>query len=133
MPRTNKATEPMRRTSGEPARANGLVNEVLTLAEAADYLRLGETDVLQLVQEQGLPARQLGPEWRFLKSAIQDWLGAGPAPRSNKQAWMALAGVWKNDPFQEEMRKEISPAKTGTSPVLLSAEAGATITEPPED
>src|SRR5277367_5054010 len=48
--------------------------EVLTLVEAAAYLRLTEADVLRMVDEQGLSARQLGKEWRFLKSAIQDWL-----------------------------------------------------------
>ena len=40
--------------------------EVLTLAEAAAYLRLAEKDLVRLVCEQGLPGRRLGHEWRFL-------------------------------------------------------------------
>lgn len=46
-------------------------------------------------------------EWRFLKSAIQDWLRIGTRPTSNKAAWMALAGVWKDDPYVEGELKEI--------------------------
>jgi excisionase family DNA binding protein len=80
---------------------------VLTLSEAAAYLRLPEADVLLLIQEQGLPARQVGSEWRFLAAAIRDWLRMGTRPKSNKQAWMELAGVWKDDPCFEEMVHEI--------------------------
>jgi excisionase family DNA binding protein len=80
---------------------------VLTLAEAAVYLRLPEADVIRLVDEQALPARRLGDEWRFLKEAIRDWMRTGTSPKSNKEAWMTLAGVWKNDPHLEEVLQEI--------------------------
>ena len=100
MPGTKKHAKP----ASESVGGNGPVaTDVLTLAEAAAYLRLPATDVLRLVEEQGLPARRLGDEWRFLKTAIQDWLRTGTAPKSNKEAWMALAGVWKDDPFKEDM------------------------------
>ncbi len=58
-----RATKSRQRRSAPP---NGLAAEVLTLSEAAPYLRLSEPDVLQLIQEQGLPARQVGTEWRLL-------------------------------------------------------------------
>jgi excisionase family DNA binding protein len=80
---------------------------VLTLPEAAAYLRFPERDVLRLVEEQGLPARRLGKEWRFLKSAIGSWLSTSEAPRSSKEAWLKLAGVWKDDPTLPELREEI--------------------------
>ena len=86
--------------------ANGVLWEVLTLAEAAAYLRLPEGEVLRMVREQGLHAREVGAEWRFLKTAIDDWLRSGPPPSSNKGAWMALAGVWKDDPYVEDELKE---------------------------
>jgi excisionase family DNA binding protein len=82
--------------------ANGPLVEVLTLPEAAAYLRLSEKQVLQLVDEQGLPARQLGHERRFLKSAIQHWLSRGIASAANKAAQIAVAGSWKNDPLVNE-------------------------------
>lgn len=72
MPRTTKPTGTAPLAS--PA-ANGPTQpDVLTLAEAAAYLRLTEEDVLRLVNEQALPARRLGNEWRFLKAAVQHWL-----------------------------------------------------------
>ncbi len=43
----------------------------------------------------------------FLKEAIRDWMRTGPASKSNKEAWMALAGVWKDDPRWEELLQEI--------------------------
>src|SRR5207247_4411962 len=82
-----------------PQAVNGPVGEVLTLAEAAAYLRLPEEEVLRMVREQNLHARQVGSEWRFLKAAIQDWLRAGtPSLQGNKEAWMSLAGKYRDDP-----------------------------------
>jgi excisionase family DNA binding protein len=91
-----------------PPEATAPAYDVLTLGEAAGYLRLSESEVLRLVREQNLPARQAGTEWRFLKSVIQDWLRTGsPPPKSNKEAWMELAGAWKDDPYVEAELKEI--------------------------
>ena len=71
----------------------------MTLAEAAAYLRLAEADVLRLIDEQALPARRIGQEWRFLKAAIQQWLSAASsAPELRKAAQLALAGKYKDDP-----------------------------------
>jgi excisionase family DNA binding protein len=78
----------------------------LTLPEAAAYLRVSEAEVVRLVQQQDLPGRLLGTEWRFLKTAIQDWLQT-PAPRGSKEAVLSVAGAWKDDPYLEEELKEI--------------------------
>jgi excisionase family DNA binding protein len=107
MPRTKKKSEPDLPQETGLLAENGALNEVFTLSEAAAYLRLAESEVLRLVQEQYLPARKVGSEWRFLKTAIQDWLRSGTAPKSNKEAWMELAGVWKDDPKLAEMLDEI--------------------------
>jgi excisionase family DNA binding protein len=81
------------------AGANGLANEVLTTAEVAAYLRIPEADVLDLVHSQNLPGRFTGRDWRFLKSAIQQWLSTtAPTPQSRKEAQLALAGKYKDDP-----------------------------------
>jgi excisionase family DNA binding protein len=88
--------------------------DVLTLSEAAAYLRLPEAQVLQLVREQDLPARQAGSEWRFLLGAIRDWLSKGKPPTSNKEAWMRLAGVWKDDPFFDDFLREINKERNAT-------------------
>src|SRR4051794_13913718 len=85
---------------------NGARNEVLTLPEAAAYLRLAEREVVDLIQTQDLPARLVGSEWRLLKSAIQDWLRTGTSFKSSKEAWLSLAGTSKNDPDLEGIVEE---------------------------
>jgi excisionase family DNA binding protein len=93
MPRTQRkpALQP-------PAPAmNGPTFDVLTLAEAAAYLRLPDTEVVELVQMQDMPGRRAGTEWRFLKSAIQEWLSR-PQPKYSKEAQLAAAGSFKDDP-----------------------------------
>lgn len=91
------------------ASANGVAPtaaEVFTLPEAAAYLRVSETDLLQLVDDQALPGRQFGVEWRFLKSAIQDWLRTPPKP-GTREAILSTAGAWKDDPYVEAELEEI--------------------------
>jgi excisionase family DNA binding protein len=82
------------------------IGDVLTLAEAAAYLRLSVDDVLQLIAEQGLPARRLGNEWRMLKSAIDKWLSQEFVD-TGKAAQLDLAGAWKDDPLVDEELQEI--------------------------
>jgi excisionase family DNA binding protein len=107
MPQTKAKPEPAPEPASPPSTGgNGPTAEVLTLAEAAAYLRLPETDVLRFVEEQDLPARQVDKEWRVLKGAIQTWLST-PVARSAKQGIWAAAGSLKNDPYLEEMLQEI--------------------------
>src|SRR5712692_7242525 len=97
-----------RRNGPIPGTATEVVDqsiEVLTVSEAAAYLRVAEADVLRLVHLQELPGRQIGNEWRFLKAGLQDWLRT-PARKSGKEAFLALAGAWKNDPDIEEIVRE---------------------------
>jgi excisionase family DNA binding protein len=99
MARPKSKTGPTSQPGPPSPAVNGPVEEVLTLAEAAAYLRLRESDVIQLVHSQGLPARFTGTEWRFLKAAIQQWLGTGtPNPEMRKAAQLAAAGAFKDDP-----------------------------------
>ena len=58
--------------------------EVLTLAEAAKYLRVSQEDVVRSIGPAGLPGRRFGDDWRFLKSALQAWLAMPPAPSSQE-------------------------------------------------
>ena len=105
MPRPKRNPEPTPQPAVSPT-SNGPLADVLTLAEAAAYLRLPETEVVRLVNYQDLPGRLAGSEWRFLKSAIQEWLSK-PIPRPSKEAQLAVAGMWKDDPYAEEELKEI--------------------------
>lgn len=77
--------------------------EVLTLAEAAAYLRVPEAELVRTAGSQGLPGRRIGSEWRFSRAAIQDWLRRP----SMKENLLQLAGSWKDDPYLDDMLKEI--------------------------
>jgi excisionase family DNA binding protein len=77
---------------------------VLTLAEAAAYLRVSEDEVDELAAQGELPGRIIRGQWRFLKAALQDWLRW---PTSQKTRLMQLAGAWKDDPYFDEMLDQI--------------------------
>jgi excisionase family DNA binding protein len=77
--------------------------ELLTLREAAAYLRVDENRVLQMAQQGALPGRRLGDEWRFFKGALQAWLSNAP---SYKERLMELAGAWKDNPYLEEIVRQ---------------------------
>ena len=81
-------------------------DRVLTLSEIAAYLRIPENAIFKLVGEQGLPGRQIGREWRFLRSAVDEWLRT-PMNKSSKEALLAMAGKWKDDPHLNEMLAQI--------------------------
>jgi excisionase family DNA binding protein len=102
--RTNQATTTVASPGGEPSpvRAAGWP-EVLTLAEAAAYLRVAEAELGRIAGSQGMPGRRIGFEWRFSRAAIQDWLRRP----SMKESLLRLAGSWKHDPYLDEMLEDI--------------------------
>ena len=108
MPRIKEKPEAKKKLTSKVkpnlAEANGA--EVLTLAEAARFLRVSEGEILRLVGPQSIPGRQIGSEWRFLKSALRAWLATPPNP-SSKEALLSLAGAWKDDPNLKELVKGI--------------------------
>jgi excisionase family DNA binding protein len=50
--------------------------EVLTLEEAAELLRVSADDVRALAESGELPARRIGETWRLTRTAVLGWLGA---------------------------------------------------------
>jgi excisionase family DNA binding protein len=50
--------------------------DVLTLREAADYLRLSERALYDLARGRRLPCLQLGGKWLFPRAPLQRWLAA---------------------------------------------------------
>jgi excisionase family DNA binding protein len=104
------ATKTKLRKGGRGAKttaANHTIDgDVLTLSEAAAYLRVSENTVLEMFHEQGLPGRKVGADWRFLRSALDDWLRT-PVRKSSKEELLAMAGAWKDDPFLDEILCEI--------------------------
>jgi hypothetical protein len=105
MPRTKKHQAcPQSQSQPTPLSVNGPSGEVLTLADAAAYLRLPETEVVGLVHSLGLPGRCVANEWRFLKAAVQHWLAtASPTWETRKAAILELAGKYKEDSDLEQI------------------------------
>jgi excisionase family DNA binding protein len=96
-------TEP--RQPAQPTNQATANPDVLTLAEAAAYLRVREEELLRSLDTGGLPGRQIGEEWRFLKSALQEWLRTPPR-KSGRAALLAMAGTFKNDPDLDAIVRE---------------------------
>jgi excisionase family DNA binding protein len=48
-------------------------NDIMTLEEVADYLRLKPQTIYTWAQEKKIPAAKLGKEWRFRRSLIDKW------------------------------------------------------------
>lgn len=52
-------------------------DEVLTLEDVAELLRVPVSAVSDRAQAGELPGRRLGEEWRFSRAAVLEWLATG--------------------------------------------------------
>jgi PTS system nitrogen regulatory IIA component len=51
------------------------MEDILTLEEVANYLRVSEGTVYEWAQKGEIPAGKIGTVWRFRKSDIEQWVG----------------------------------------------------------
>jgi len=49
-------------------------DEILTIKQVADYLKVNERAVYKLAQEGGIPTVKIANQWRFRRSMIDGWL-----------------------------------------------------------
>lgn len=80
---------------------------VLTLEDAAAFLRLPEETVERRAALGEIPGRQIEGAWRFLLSALEDWLRR-PDPRS---VLLSQAGALAEDESLEELLAQIYAAR----------------------
>lgn len=66
---------------------------VLTFTEAAEYLRIPEETLKLLTDRGGVPGREIEGEWRFSRSALDEWL-KGPL---RKEMLRSQAGAFADD------------------------------------
>ena len=105
MPQTRTPIPRSKRPKRSPTpRPVSLAAEVLTLAEAAAYLRVSSEEVDTLASRGDLPGRKIGEQWRFHRSALVDWLSQ-PSPA---ERLMRHAGAAKDDPYREELPRMIA-------------------------
>lgn len=48
--------------------------EILTFADVCELLRLSKPAVLRAIKGEGLPARKIGQQWRFIRSEVMAWM-----------------------------------------------------------
>lgn len=59
-------------------------NEIMTMKEVAEYLKLNEKTAYRLTSEGKIPAFKVGGSWRFRKSEIDRWI-SDQEKQSNKK------------------------------------------------
>ncbi len=104
MPQTRTPARPRKRSKAKHAPvATSSSEDVLTLQEAAAYLRVSAEEVDSLATRCVLPGRKIGDQWRFHRSALVDWL----CQSSPVERLMRHAGAAKDDPYRDEMLRMI--------------------------
>jgi excisionase family DNA binding protein len=83
------------------------IPDVLTLEEASGYLRLSIETVASLALKGNIPGRKIENDWRFLKSAIDDWLRA----KNNSSILLSQAGILADDESLAQLRESIYQAR----------------------
>jgi len=51
-------------------------DEILTLQEVAEYLKLNEKTIYRLAQRGELPGFKAGGSWRFRRGDIEEWIAS---------------------------------------------------------
>ena len=53
-------------------------DDIMTMDELAEYLKISKSTLYKLVQDGKLPGQKIGKRWRFHKEAIDEWLKQHP-------------------------------------------------------
>lgn len=90
-------------------------DEVLTIKEVADYLKMNERTIYKLVQNGKIPAAKIASQWRLKKDLINEWLEYHMKSLEEDE----LAGL---DHDQEDKVVEVTPllSENGFSSTLHS-------------
>ena len=49
-------------------------NDIMTIKELADYLKIAEKSAYRFASEKKVPGFKVGNAWRFRKSEIDNWI-----------------------------------------------------------
>src|SRR5438445_7372808 len=71
--------------------------EVLTLEEAAAFLRLRVGTVERLAREQVIPGRYIETSWIFLRRGLEEWLLGKGDRTDSRTRLLQQAGVFADD------------------------------------
>lgn len=58
----------------QPVRGNKDNSGLMTIEEAADYLRFHASTVYRLARQGAIPAVKVGKQWRIDRQTLEDWV-----------------------------------------------------------
>ncbi len=83
------------------------IPDILTLEETSEYLRLPVEIVFNQALKADIPGRQIEDNWRFLKSATDDWLRS----KDSRSILLSQAGAFANDDSLAKLRETVYQAR----------------------
>lgn len=69
-----------------PLEGEVMDDELLNFKEAAELLRVSDKVLMKLLQEEDVPARKIGKEWRISKLGLYQWIQQGKSRDYAKNA-----------------------------------------------
>lgn len=51
-----------------------MMDDIMTIKEVANYLKMNEKTIYKLAKERKIPAFKIGGNWRFKREAINKWI-----------------------------------------------------------
>jgi len=91
------------------------LSEILTLSEIAQYLKVSDKTILRMVGKGEIPAHKISSQWRFQRTAIDQWLTAKMQDRSDDE----LVGVIQTAPKITPIVKLVSSDR-----IIMNLEPG---------
>jgi hypothetical protein len=85
--------------------------EVLTLEEAAAFLRLRVGTVERLAREQVIPGRYIETSWIFLRRGLEEWLLGKGDRKDSRTRLLEWVGAFKDDESLPKLREAIYKAR----------------------
>lgn len=80
-------------------------NDILTLEEASQLFQVSTKTFLKLLREENIPARKIGREWRFSRTALLTWLAKGNSQEYISAEEAGKAYFAEVAPVYDELRK----------------------------
>ena len=64
-----------------------MTDDILTIREVADYLKVTERTLYRLAQEGKIPAFKVGGAWRFRRGDLDQWIKSQSQTEGEAQRW----------------------------------------------
>jgi excisionase family DNA binding protein len=66
-------------------RGTTMPEDILTIREVAEYLKVTERTLYRLVQEKQIPAFKVGNSWRFRRDDLERWISKQARTTTRKE------------------------------------------------